>query len=170
MDVETENGPDRKKRKVYSCSCCSKTFTDSKILRRHVRQKHRDVDVNRVCPYKRRITELSSDPKEGHKCNECSAAFVLDSSLRRHVRSKHPSIVPRLQSTEVHKCNECCKAFVLNSSLRRHVRRKHPSIVPCLQSTEVHKCNECCKAFVLNSSLFIYFKFHYTNYLQQFND
>ena len=99
MDVETENGPDRKKRKVYSCSCCSKTFTVSKILRRHVRaEAQRMFYVNRVCPYKRRITELSSDPKEGHKCNECllqHSCWIR--SLRRQVRRKHPSIVPRLK-------------------------------------------------------------------------
>jgi len=74
--------------KQYICSrpSCCKAYITNELLRRHVRQEHKDIDVNIVCPSKRRRLQDSIDH---HTCIDCSKSFLNVKSLRRHMRMKH---------------------------------------------------------------------------------
>lgn len=80
--------------KRYPCENCSRVFTDSVALQKHIRTQHVGA--------------------RAHACPECGKTFATSSGLKQHTHI-HSSIKP-------FQCEVCCKAYTQFSNLCRHKR------------------------------------------------
>lgn len=83
--------------KLFICQYCSKSFTDSGYLNKHLRRH-------------------TSEKQKPYQCSVCQASFYSRSILTVHQRI-HSGVRP-------YKCEECNKSFVQSNQLETH-RRSH---------------------------------------------
>jgi C2H2-type zinc finger/zinc-finger C2H2-type len=88
--------------KNHQCKICSRKFTTTNFLKRHVQTVH--------------------ERRRSFQCDICGGMFATDIKLRRHVDEMHLNIRP-------FQCSICEKTFVNNFALRRHMEVVHLRIV-----------------------------------------
>ncbi|XP_055956243.1 uncharacterized protein LOC126816854 isoform X2 [Patella vulgata] len=129
---------------LYRCDICSKSFTTSSSLQKHIRI-HTSEKPYRCGVCSKSFTTSGSLQKhirihtseKRYKCNVCSKSFTTISSLQKHIRI-HTSEKP-------YKCNVCWKSFSTSSTLQTHIRI-HTGEKP-------YRCDVCSKSFTTISSL-----------------
>lgn len=82
-----------------ACEHCDTTFTGPSSFRRHMRNRHPNIDMPAVSVGRHRMGQtvtgsLESDGKKLFTCEYCAeeASFTRADSLRRHLRNFHPEI------------------------------------------------------------------------------
>ncbi|XP_047741595.1 transcription factor hamlet isoform X2 [Hyalella azteca] len=80
--------------KRYPCENCSRVFTDSSVLQKHIRTQHVGA--------------------RAYACAECGKTFATSSGLKQHTHI-HSSVKPYV-------CESCFKAYTQFSNLCRHKR------------------------------------------------
>ena len=109
--------------KRYPCENCSRVFTDSAVLQKHIRTQHVGARAH-ACPECGKTFATSSGLKQHthihssvkpFQCEVCFKAYTQFSNLCRHKRM-HADC--RLQI----KCNKCGQAFSTVTSLAKHKR------------------------------------------------
>lgn len=94
----------------FICHVCSKTFTKSYMLTKHMR--------------------VHEKPK--YNCSQCPASFTFPENLKRHENIHDPNHYRRFQ------CDRCSKSYSELKALQHHIRNVHLNVVrernfPCLQ-------------------------------------
>lgn len=131
--------------KSHLCPTCSKKFMYKRNLKRHLRFKHKDVEISSLGSVTRKHSQL----RKTHVCTACSHTFSGVLGLRHHIQSKHSdvdvdSICPRKvklnagSSNAVHACTTCSKTFHSSYNLKRHQQLKH-SINPTITKSFVSR-------------------------------
>jgi len=87
----------------YKCSGCDKTFSESWLLNRHIKEVHNSL------------------PKDTYSCSKCNQTFKFKSYLNRHLQSDNCS------KKKVYTCIICNTSFSFPSKLKRHMQQKHAS-------------------------------------------
>ena len=116
----------------FPCALCDRSFEKRDRLRihvLHVHKKHRPHECG-VCS--KRFSQSSSLNKHmrvhsgerPYKCPYCEKAFTASSILRTHIR-QHSGEKP-------FKCRHCGKAFASHAAHDSHVRRTHTKEKPCV--------------------------------------
>uniref|UniRef100_A0A4W4GKN4 C2H2-type domain-containing protein n=1 Tax=Electrophorus electricus TaxID=8005 RepID=A0A4W4GKN4_ELEEL len=144
----------------FKCKFCTKTFTKSRNLRRHI------LTHTEVKPYRCKSCESCfsrydhlklhqipldhvgtgwqskmQQPNDKFKCNTCSQPFSTYSNLTRHISMLHSAFKP-------YSCKKCGNRYCTKKSLRRHILK-----VNCKRSSE-----ESLKK--LNSQLKVHTRLH----------
>ena len=118
----------------FECKKCNKTFSTSKILRKHIKRLH--MNKCEICDKMFfENSDLSShlkdhqDKKGTNRCNVCGR-FVTKANLEKHLLKAHGSstenkstdkVLKQKKSTE---CNLCGKTFSIKN-LKRHQQNIH---------------------------------------------
>ena len=129
--------------KPFCCSHCSKSFTRSMGLQRHLRIHSMEKAYEcSQCPqtfFQLRGLETHMQSHAGkklHICPQCDKPFFLYMHLRKHLRV-HIDEKP-------FSCEECGKSFSLTNTLKKHMRQhtgeKPFTCIPC-SKTFTHACN-----------------------------
>ena len=120
----------------YQCNVCSKSFSTSSNLSRHVKTSHSNVRFQcRVCQKKFTCrASLQHHERVKHieiRCKVCCESFATKSDEEAHVCSgSRPN-------TSSHPCGICQKIFTTSSNLYKHFRSSHTAVT----------CKECSKQF-----------------------
>ncbi|XP_048579516.1 PR domain zinc finger protein 14 isoform X2 [Nematostella vectensis] len=122
-----DNG-DRK----FPCTLCDRSFEKRDRLRIHVLHVHHKHRPHQCSVCSKRFSQSSSLNKHmrvhsgerPYKCPYCEKAFTASSILRTHVR-QHSGEKP-------FKCKHCGKAFASHAAHDSHVRRTHTKEKPCV--------------------------------------
>ena len=112
LDVKCEIDP----RVIHNCDICNKEFTNSKDLRRHLYDTHRDPQQCEVCSKtysSRRIHKHLRGVHNIIRCSRCQEQFKDLKDLKQHV-AKHHS-----RNLEKQQCGKCLKMLSIDS-IRRH--------------------------------------------------
>ncbi|XP_055845162.1 zinc finger protein 726 [Episyrphus balteatus] len=149
---------------------CSKTYTNSQHLKRHLKVFHEEKPEqikNVNCRFdfcnkmfvsidnmERHIREVHENPKV-YECTQCGDKFTQRLKLRRH-EVKHTGVYP-------YNCSICSKGFVQEYFLTRHICTKTYKCDQCdvtfakwseliahrkaLNHKTLHKCDQCSKEF-----------------------
>ncbi|XP_073842815.1 uncharacterized protein [Musca autumnalis] len=142
----------------HKCEICSKSYTDKKYLKAHMRQKHTlSTNAQYICKIcNQRFTtrvglEVHSIRKHPetqrpteNKCEICGSCYAESRSLRAHIRSKHPASIDSNYICEI--CND---KFTTQIGLDRHSLRAHPET----QTPTEHKCEICGSCYKKKQNL-----------------
>merc|ERR1719318_689340 len=92
---------------------CGKKFALLANMKRHKREKHLNIKVNK---------DFEEGPRNiySHECDQCDQIFKRRYHLSRHVRNAH--------TDNKLSCTFCDQKFARQDSLRRHVKNKHVSM------------------------------------------
>ncbi|XP_034021022.1 oocyte zinc finger protein XlCOF22-like [Thalassophryne amazonica] len=166
--------------KMYECSYCGKSFSQSKSLTQHITVHTGDrlhkCDVCQKafsCKSMLRTHQWVHVTDKPHKCEVCQKSFGLTSQLKAH-RKLHTdkerfhciicgiSVYDRkslLRHQATHKeerrygCQVCGKHFKIQQTLRDHAKI-HTA------RDRTYLCHVCCKTFVAKSCLNVHIKTH----------
>ena len=118
----------------FMCHVCSKTFSQSYVLKKHMRI-HSDLKFScKLCPATFSYIEGLKRHKSVHdpthltkyQCDRCTNAYAEMKSLKDHILTIHL----KKSKARPHKCNECNMTFATLSNLKRHFM-KHTGEVRC---------------------------------------
>ena len=84
--------------KDYNCKSCSKLFTSTSYLKKHIHTIHKG--------------------HKDYKCKFCGKLFSQPSTLKRHINDVH-------NGQKDHKCESCGKSFSQAGSLKTHIHKLH---------------------------------------------
>eukprot|EP00095_Tigriopus_kingsejongensis_P007897 maker-scaffold1406_size42870-snap-gene-0.16 protein:Tk07897 transcript:maker-scaffold1406_size42870-snap-gene-0.16-mRNA-1 annotation:"hypothetical protein L798_10673" len=133
----SEPYPEIKKKK--QCDICSKYFSDSKSLKKHVQAVHSKLKpyICQICNHqsaRKTMLEMHMRQHTGEKpysCEECPFRTGDHNSLRRH-KMRHTGQRP-------YKCPLCEYSCIQSSPFKQHIERKHPEE----GQSAVYYCNAC---------------------------
>ena len=157
----------------FPCTVCNRSFDKRDRLRIHVLHVHEKHRPHQCAVCSKRFSQSSSLNKHmrvhsgerPYKCPHCVKAFTASSILRTHIR-QHSGEKP-------FKCRHCGRAFASHAAHDSHVRRTHTKEKPCVceycgkafaQSYELkfhinmhtgakpYTCEKCGRAFSSPSS------------------
>jgi len=124
-------------RQRFSCNACDKSYTQSHLLKSHIKIVHEGIKTikcvtcNRYFTQKHSLkihkciiqnnTNLESLPKGViFKCDSCDKSFNQYQNLENHIKTIHEGIT--------FECDTCYKSFSTNQSLRLHKESVHEKI------------------------------------------
>ncbi|XP_077546126.1 uncharacterized protein LOC144158836 [Haemaphysalis longicornis] len=122
-NVHTANREERsRKRKVYLCERCSKTFDSKDRLTRHVSKHSGSVSLScHLCRAVFSQKEYLTRHLQTHhveklfRCPHCAKRFLLKAEMRTHVRTH--------KDVQKYACNYCPAKFLARGRLQKHVTR-----------------------------------------------
>ena len=144
-DDEPCDGMPTAAERSYICFICTKMFSRSSDLMRHV-QIHTGERRHACDACGKRFTQrgdlrrhmLTHGGGGGHRCEICERRFSQRCDVTRHMR-RHSGAKP-------HSCGLCDKRFVERGQLRRHVRT-HGGL------HKAHECDVCHRRFTERTQL-----------------
>ncbi|XP_077107345.1 uncharacterized protein LOC143765014 [Ranitomeya variabilis] len=141
----------KKKKRKFSCSDCSKTYTHKSHLVQHQRVHTGEkpfpcVDCDKCFSRKSHLVEhqRTHTGKKPFSCLQCGKCFSKKSNLIQHKRS-HTGEKP-------FSCSECGRCFTVKGNLERH-QRTH-------RDERLFSCSECGKFFSQKSHLIEHQRIH----------
>ncbi|CAH0769966.1 unnamed protein product [Bemisia tabaci] len=146
--VDSSTTPDK-----FTCSYCSKTFSQKNTYQNHLRSHGKEGDDPYQCNYcgktfavPARLTRhyRTHTGEKPYKCDYCDKSFSVKENLSVH-RRIHTKERP-------YKCDICERAFEHSGKLHRHMRI-HTGERP-------HKCSICNKTFIQSGQLVIHMRTH----------
>eukprot|EP00112_Aurelia_sp_Birch-Aquarium-sp1_P026841 Seg978.1 transcript_id=Seg978.1/GoldUCD/mRNA.D3Y31 product="PR domain zinc finger protein 5" protein_id=Seg978.1/GoldUCD/D3Y31 len=137
---------------LLQCSECSRTFSRTDILRRHILTQDRDLMEFscRECEKKFRAKwDLQRHENICHSveeiaCKDCPMTFKSAHSLRWHRIKAHDCEAP-------YKCSFCKRDFVNSANYKGHLR-KHKKAGLAIEVDDL-KCSHCDEIFQYSNSL-----------------
>merc|ERR1719295_1702464 len=132
----------------FKCHKCSKAFSSSQKLDKHLRHTHDarpyqcsqcESTFSTQGKLNQHTLRAHFDGEKPFKCDQCSASFIEKYRLDRHVETVHST-----ESNYV--CDKCPKTFKAANKLKRHVLSFHEQV-------RTHQCDQCDKAFFANYEL-----------------
>ncbi|CRK86527.1 CLUMA_CG000107, isoform A [Clunio marinus] len=142
-------------KKQFACdySGCSKEYTNSFHLRRHIKTSHQKIKLVSCKSSDCNETFTNSSNMNRHFqshhinllpyiCTQCIEKFRRKQQLRRHEAEKHTGKYP-------YNCSYCQKGFINTSSLTRHLKTHK-------QKEKTHSCSECQTIFSKWSQLVLH--------------
>ncbi|KAG5854928.1 hypothetical protein ANANG_G00043220 [Anguilla anguilla] len=124
---------------VFSCSCCSFSFTAERYLYKHRKRYHPLEHLRRTGSV--RVAQVGEGP---NYCTQCGKSFSCLKSLKAH----HCMRV----GEKLYLCTECGKSFSWFYGLRQH-QRIHTGEKP-------FGCTQCGKRFVHSGQLNVHMRTH----------
>lgn len=140
--------------KKFNCEFCTKSFTQSGQLKRHI-NSHLNIR-NYSCPYQgcnKTFVDPSSvskhivihnKEKRPYICNICSASFNRQGALKYHEKTH--------RQERSHKCGVCNKTFLAKYDLKKHFRT-HSGEKP-------YGCSYCEKRFSISKNAKVHQRVH----------
>ena len=121
-----EKNTQSNKFKPFICPQCSKSYTTSSSLDRHLKNKKshkKKITKSETLKVKLHEKNASSknDDVKAFICSQCSKSFPRSSTLHRHVRHVHKN----LDKGQVFMCSQCSKSYTAPNSLNKHCKDVH---------------------------------------------
>jgi hypothetical protein len=134
---------------LFSCDCCSRTFKQAVMLRKHLKIHTVSITANTVPAEPQQQRDQQQQLQQQHVCPECRKSFPTRPLLQAHLRS-HSSVKP-------FKCDSCLKDFKSKHSLNEHVLLKH-------KGEKVFGCSVCDEQFSSKHMRAVHERLHKVRY------